>query len=85
MLKLAQVREAVNNAAVQLHIVGVAEAIDTDLLFDDLGFDSFDVIDMLLEVEAALEVRVDEAALQTVWTLGDFVEAVSAHAVPLPQ
>ena len=56
----------------------VAHDVGDDVhLFDDLGFDSFDLVDVLLCVEDLLSIRVNEAELSEVWTVGDTIGVIS--------
>lgn len=50
-------------------------------LFDQLGLDSLDVVDMLVHLEENLKVKVDAKQLTDVRTLQDVYEMVAALAV----
>ena len=55
---------------------GFARNIDLDSdLYDELGFDSFRVTELLMQVEAALGVRLDDDDFIAVRTVRDLVVA----------
>lgn len=59
-------------------------AVDTTVSHDDLfietyGMDSLDAVEVVIEVEEALDASIDEDRLAHVRTVNDFVEAVYAQ------
>jgi acyl carrier protein len=58
-------------------------------LFDDLGLDSLDAIDMLLSMEAFIGRRLDDGdkerakQIRTVHDIIDFVEAIASRGAPV--
>lgn len=51
-------------------------ADDRTLLFDELGFDSFDAVDVVLTLEDLLGTIISEVELADVWTVGDLLDLV---------
>lgn len=51
-------------------------------LFDDLGLDSLDAIDMLVHLEDKLKIKVDGERIKSVRTLEDIYALVAAIAAP---
>ncbi len=49
----------------------IDDADDDTLLADDLGIDSLTMLEIVLSIEEALAVRVDDSELQTIRTLGE--------------
>jgi acyl carrier protein len=47
-------------------------------LMDDLELDSIDAIDMAVQIQEMTDVRVDEAELRTLHTVGDTVDLVAS-------
>ena len=58
------------------------DAISEDTSFvDDLGIDSLDVVELVMELEDAFNMgEIPEEDLKKMRTVGDLVEYVSAHA-----
>ena len=58
------------------------EAISAETSFvDDLGIDSLDVVELVMELEDAFGLdEIPEEELKKMQTVGDLVEYVSAHA-----
>ena len=58
------------------------DAISEDTSFvDDLGIDSLDVVELVMELEDAFGLdEIPEEELKKMHTVGDLVEYVSAHA-----
>ena len=58
------------------------DAISEDTAFiDDLGIDSLDVVELVMELEDAFGMdQIPEEDLKKLRTVGDLVEYVSAHA-----
>ncbi len=51
-------------------------------LFEDLGLDSIDAIDMVVQLQELTGRRVEEAALRSVRTVADVVRVVEEHLTP---
>lgn len=45
---------------------------------DDLGFDSLDQVELLMTVEEAFNIRVDDDAVETILTVGNAVDFIDA-------
>jgi acyl carrier protein len=45
-------------------------------LFDDLGFDSFDGYELVAMVEFEFDLELDDAEVDTVFTVGDLVDRI---------
>ena len=48
-------------------------------LFDDLGADSLDAVEMNLALEEKLQVSIDDESMAGIKTVGDIVAYVEAH------
>ncbi|MEM6883922.1 MAG: phosphopantetheine-binding protein [Verrucomicrobiota bacterium] len=58
----------------------IDDADDDTLLADDLGIDSLTMLEIVLSIEEALAVRVDDSELQTIRTLGEVKEYLKGKA-----
>ncbi|MBI3556411.1 MAG: acyl carrier protein [Deltaproteobacteria bacterium] len=56
--------------------------VPTATLFDDLGMDSLDAIDMLVHLEEKLQIKVEGERLKKVRTLADIYGLVGEVAIP---
>jgi len=45
---------------------------------DDLGFDSLDQVELLMTVEEAFNIRVDDDAVESILTVGNAVDFIDA-------
>lgn len=86
-------RESGNAAALEAVVYGIIDrymppesalkiddADDDSLLADDLGIDSLTMLEIVLSIEEALGLRVDDSELQTIRTLGEVKAYLSAKA-----
>jgi acyl carrier protein len=48
-------------------------------LFDDLGADSLDAVELNLALEEKFDIAIDEEAMAQIKTVGDIVEYLEAH------
>jgi len=58
----------------------IDDADDDTLLADDLGIDSLTMLEIVLSIEEALAVRVDDSELQTIRTLGEVKDYLKGKA-----
>ncbi len=52
---------------------------DTDLL-EDLNCTSMDVVELIVAIESATDVRIPDEAVDSIRTIGDIVNYLSEHA-----
>jgi acyl-[acyl-carrier-protein]-phospholipid O-acyltransferase/long-chain-fatty-acid--[acyl-carrier-protein] ligase len=57
-----------------------ADALNRDSVLSDLGTDSLDIVDMLLDVEDTFDVVIPEAQAAAFQTVGDLIAFVEKHA-----
>jgi acyl carrier protein len=48
-------------------------------IFDDLGADSLDAVELNLALEEKFDIAIDEDAMAEIKTVGDIVEYLEAH------
>jgi acyl carrier protein len=48
-------------------------------IFDDLGADSLDAVELNLALEEKFDIAIDEEAMAQIKTVGDIVEYLEAH------
>ena len=46
---------------------------------DDLGADSLDIVDLVMSVEDAFEVKIEDEDVENIKTVGDIVNYIEAH------
>ena len=51
---------------------------DTDII-DDLGCDSMDAVDLIVAIESATDIRIPDAAVDSIHTIGDIVAYLNEH------
>lgn len=54
-----------------------AEELGEEAAFDELGADSFDLLEMVTALEEEFDVRCDDSVLTEVRTVGDAVDAIA--------
>lgn len=61
-------------------VLGVDEEKVTEaaLLKDDLGADSLDAVEIIMDIEDNFNVEIEDGSLQTIKTVGDIVKAIEA-------
>ena len=52
---------------------------DTDIL-EDLGCDSVGAVELIMALESATDIRIPDAAVDSIRTIGDIVNYLSEHA-----
>lgn len=52
----------------------VEEIILTSALIDDLGFSSFDLVEIAVEFEEKLQMEIPDSDIKNLFTVGDIVE-----------
>ncbi|MBN2642529.1 MAG: hypothetical protein JXR78_12815 [Victivallales bacterium] len=70
-------KEKVKNVFVEFFEIPEEELLDDKLLFDDLGLDSLDIVDLIvgLQKQFKLDLR-QHAGIQNIRTFGDVCEVV---------
>jgi acyl carrier protein len=74
------VREAVH-LTLELHL-GVETVVDDNRLFEDLGADSFDLMNVVVILEEDHGIAISETAAASVETVGDLVSLVETLKRP---
>lgn len=59
--------------------IEVTEISDTTLIVEDLGADSLDIIEILSEIENALDVTVPDEDIPGMKTVGDIIRYIDEH------
>ena len=65
----------------------VCEQLDVDadnvteesLIYDDLGADSLDIFDLILEVQKEFDIEVSEDSIENILTIGDIVRYIESE------
>ena len=56
--------------------VDLDEVKEDAALIDDLGADSLDLVDLVMEFEEAFNVKIEDEELEKIKTVGDIVEGI---------
>jgi len=56
--------------------VDLDEVTEDAALIDDLGADSLDLVDLVMEFEEAFNVKIEDEELEKIKTVGDIVEGI---------
>lgn len=59
--------------------IEVTEISDTTLIVEDLGADSLDIIEILSDIETALDVTVPDEDIPGMKTVGDIIRYIEEH------
>ena len=59
--------------------IEVTEISDTTFIVEDLGADSLDIIEILSEIETALDVTVPDEDIPGMKTVGDIIRYIEEH------
>lgn len=54
-----------------------AESINTDTTIEDLGADSLDLVEAVMNIEEEFGVRIDDSDIENLKTVGDFLNYIS--------
>lgn len=71
--------EKVKNLLVDELDLDANEVTMESKLKDDLGADSLDMVDLIMSIEDAFDIKVDEAKAATIVTVGDIVNYIDAQ------
>lgn len=67
---------AVKEAIIKVHGNGSLE-VKTDSTFDDIGLDSLDIVEVVMEVEDKIGIEIpDESMPEDDGTIGDFIKVI---------
>ena len=68
----AEIISLVNDSLVEEFELEISAMVSEAHIFDDLGLDSLDIVDMVVVLEGALGIRIrDDEGLREIRTLGD--------------
>ena len=70
---LAKVKELVSDT-----LECDAAALTLDSRYDDLGADSFDLLDLVTSLESEFDIEFDDDALSELATVGDLIDAIES-------
>lgn len=59
--------------------LGAAAVKADDLIVEDLGAESADIVSIISALESRFNVRIDDAAIPDIHTVADLIELVSGH------
>jgi len=76
MTTFEKVKEAIVAA---LHCAEDIVTMDASIA-DDLGADSLDIMDLIIELEETYDVKIEDSKLKTIKTVGDIVAVVDELA-----
>lgn len=54
-----------------------AESINTDTTIEDLGADSLDLVEAVMNIEEEFGIRIDDSDIENLKTVGDFLNYIS--------
>lgn len=77
----ARITQTVNRILELEFEVQSGQIRDEALLFDDLGLDSLDAVDLIVSLEAAFDGRVPEAEAKKVKTVADVYALIETHVL----
>ncbi len=75
----AEIEKKVETMMVEMFEISPSALTPNAKLFEDLGLDSIDAVDMMVKLQEMTGRRVDEAALKSVRTVTDVVSLVEKH------
>ncbi|HKH04510.1 MAG TPA: acyl carrier protein [Acidimicrobiales bacterium] len=71
---------ALRTAAVEVLSVQPEQVVETASFADDLEADSLDLVELVMQLEDSLDVKIEEDDLSEVKTVGDAVDLILASA-----
>lgn len=76
---MATILEGLTKLCVE-HLGVTEEEVKMDVRFrDDLGADSLDVVELIMEVEEEFDIEIPDDAAEQMVTVGDVVEYIEKH------
>ncbi len=74
-----EIKNKVKDIIVEKNDVDASEVTDTANFETDLGMDSLDRVELLMEVEKEFSIKIPDDEAEKVYTLADCVELVEKH------
>lgn len=71
--------DKINEIKERLAQVAHKESIDESMRLNELGLDSLDVVELLLQLEEEYDVHFDDVDMSNLGTVGDLLKAISAQ------
>ena len=80
--KSASVEERVKRIVIEQLGVEEAEVVPKARLAEDLGADSLDVVELIMALEEAFDIEIEDGEAEKLKTVGDLIQCVQAHLKP---
>lgn len=76
----ANIRKRVAEIVAHEFELDTADIVDDADLYEDLGVDSLDTIDLVLALEKGFGFKVEEGAMKNIRTMGQLYDFIEQHA-----
>jgi acyl carrier protein len=73
------IQEKVKSIIIKQLAVEDAKVVDSALFMDDLGADSLDMVELVMSMEDAFNLKIQDETAQKLRTVGDVIQYITAH------